>query len=194
MRRQGWKILNSKWCFGTAICPTMKLITTGKGIRRSVGKSLVPTAGKERNLLDQINAARRTTIHPRTMTPEPSSGCPCALEKIWWWNFYGLYSESNQWMVTEHLDNNTMHTMNCASRIVMAHSPEGICRCGGRMGFSPQARRGLILSSGLPESWKVKAESLGVSRLLEGDWWSNVWKCHISPVPWWVKAWSQTNK
>jgi len=70
---------------------------------------------------------------------------------------------------TDHLDNNIMHTPNHEIHIVMARSPEAICRCDGRMGCSLEARRGPISSAGMPESWKDKAGSLGVSRLLDGD-------------------------
>jgi len=51
----------------------------------------------------------------------------------------------------------------------MARSPEAVCRRAGTMGSRAEARQGPISSPGMPESWKDKPESLGVSRLLDGD-------------------------
>jgi hypothetical protein len=83
LRRRWLENTEQQWRFGTAIFPMMKMMTTAMAIRRAVGKTRKPTPVKERNLFGEINAARTTTILPRTMTPEPSSGCPCVLEKSW---------------------------------------------------------------------------------------------------------------
>jgi hypothetical protein len=145
------------------------MMPTGLAIPLAVGKTLEPRPVKQKNLFGLINMARMTTFHLRMITPEPSSGCPFALNKSWQWNLSVIYPESNHCNETDHLDNNATHTSNHGSNIVMACSLEAICRCDGTMGCSPEGCPRPISSTGMPESWKDKPESLGVSRLLDGD-------------------------
>jgi hypothetical protein len=77
--------------------------------------------------------------------------------------------ESSQLNETDRLDNNTTHTSDYESRVVMVGSLEDLCRCDSTMGCSPEQRQGLHSIPIMPECSKDKAESLGVSRLLDGD-------------------------
>jgi len=103
------------------------------------------------------------------MTPDPLSGCPYPLGKSWRWNISFLYRESSQCNGTDRLVNNTPHTPNHESHIVMARSAEPICGRDSTKRCSAEAQRGPILGAGMPERWNDKAQSIWDNRLLDND-------------------------
>jgi len=129
-------------------------MTMAMAIRWALGKSWEPTPQNETNVFTQINVARMMTILPRTMTPEPQCGCQSALPKTWGLNLYVLFPESRQWNEPDHLEDNITHTPNHESHIVVAHSPEDVCKRDSTMGCSPEACWGPDLNAGMPVCWK----------------------------------------
>ena len=140
-------------------------MTTTMAVRWGVGKTRETLPLKERYLFGLINTGETTTLCPRKMTPVVSSGYPGSLEMSRRPNLSVIYPESSECNDTDRLEKNTTQESNHESHTVQPRGLEAIVRCDGTMGCSPDARLQPLVRAGMPESWKDKAESLGVNRL-----------------------------